>query len=39
MLRSLIAARPFDSIGHGCDVLVHLSDNVPEFWRLYPTLT
>lgn len=28
-----IAAQPFFSMGHGCDVLVHLSDSVPEFWR------
>lgn len=26
-----IAARPFFSMGHGCDVLVHLTDAVPDF--------
>lgn len=33
VLRIHLAARPFYSIGYGCDVLVHLGDNVPEFWR------
>ena len=28
-----IATRPFYSMGHGCDVLVHLSDTTPECWR------
>jgi hypothetical protein len=28
-----IATRPFYSMGHGCDVLVHLSDTTPEPWR------
>lgn len=28
-----IAARPFFSMGHGCDVLVHLTDAVPDFRR------
>ncbi|WP_455389526.1 hypothetical protein, partial [Petrachloros mirabilis] len=28
-----IANRPFYSMGHGCDVLVHLNDTIPEGWR------
>jgi len=28
-----IATRTFYSVGYGCDVLVHLGENVPEFWR------
>jgi hypothetical protein len=28
-----IASRTFYSIGHGCDVFVHVGDTVPEFWR------
>ncbi len=33
LLRIRIAAGPFFSMGHGCDVLVHLGDSVPEFRR------
>lgn len=33
VLRIRLAAHPFHSMGHGCDVLVHLSDTVPEFRR------
>jgi hypothetical protein len=33
VLRIRLAAHPFYSMGHGCDVLVHLSDSVPEFRR------
>ena len=32
-LRIRISTRPFYSMGHGCDVLIHLNDTVPEFWR------
>lgn len=31
VLRIRIASRPFYSMGHGCDVLVHLGKNVPDF--------
>lgn len=33
VLHIRLAAHPFYSMGHGCDVLVHLSDTVPEFRR------
>jgi len=33
VLRIRIAMQPFYSMGHGCDVLVHLGDTVPEFRR------
>jgi hypothetical protein len=32
-LRIRISARPFYSMGHGCDVLIDLNDTVPEFRR------
>lgn len=28
-----LATRPFSSMGHGCDVLVHLGYAPPEYWR------
>ena len=28
-----IASRPFYSMGHGCDVVVYLDQDPPEFWR------
>ncbi len=33
-----IAAQPFDSMGHGCDVLIHLGDGAPDCsrFRLQP---
>lgn len=33
VLKIRIATRTFYSMGHGCDVLVYLGDNVPEFSR------
>jgi hypothetical protein len=33
VLRLRIGTRPFYSMGHGCDVLVHLTDTDPELWR------
>ena len=33
VLRLRIATQPFYSMGHGCDVLVHLGENIPDFWR------
>ncbi|MGA6829295.1 hypothetical protein ACO9S2_17025 [Nitrospira sp. NS4] len=33
VLRVRLATRPFHSMGHGCDVLLHLSPTVPELWR------
>lgn len=33
VLKIRIATRTFYSMGYGCDVLVHLGDNFPEFWR------
>lgn len=33
VLHIRIAMQPFYSMGHGCDVLVHLGDTVPEFRR------
>lgn len=34
ILRIRLATRPFHSMGHGCDVLIHLSDTLPE-WRRF----
>ncbi len=33
-LNTRIASQPFHSMGHGCDILVLLSDNVPDWPRL-----
>jgi hypothetical protein len=33
VLRLRIASRPFYSMGHGCDVVVYLDQDPPEFWR------
>ncbi|HLZ35488.1 MAG TPA: hypothetical protein VKP13_15885, partial [Nitrospira sp.] len=33
VLHIRIAAQPFHSMGHGCDVLIHLSEHVPELRR------
>ncbi|OAI43739.1 hypothetical protein AYO43_09935 [Nitrospira sp. SCGC AG-212-E16] len=33
VLRLRIASRPFYSMGHGCDVVVYLDQDFPEFWR------
>jgi pyruvate:ferredoxin oxidoreductase-like protein len=33
VLRIRIAARTFYSMGDGCDVIVHLGEHVPAFWR------
>lgn len=33
VLRLRIASRPFYSMGHGCDVVVYLDHDHPEFWR------
>jgi hypothetical protein len=33
VMRLRIATQPFYSMGHGCDVVVHLGDNVPDFRR------
>ncbi len=33
VLHLRMAVQPFYSMGHGCDVLVHVGDHAPEFWR------
>lgn len=33
VLHLRLALQPFYSMGHGCDVLVYVGENVPEFWR------
>lgn len=33
VLRFRVASRPFYSMGHGCDVVVYLDQDPPEFWR------
>ncbi|MEK6803393.1 MAG: hypothetical protein AABZ34_12105 [Nitrospirota bacterium] len=33
VLHLRMAVQPFHSMGHGCDVLVHVGDHAPEFWR------